>query len=182
MIEKIKSREEFARVINDRSYKVGLEIGVRHGGYSLHLLENSRLDILYSIDVWLVSYAGNYNRTLTKCMDGANVLKAAVLALEKHSQRSVIIRSDAQKICPLFADGYFDFIHIDGAHKYQYITKDMEMFWPKMKAGGLFSGHDYCRRHANGPYQAANEFAEKHGLELGVTADRRYPSWYFEKP
>lgn len=43
----------------------------------------------------------------------------------------------------LFQDGSIDFLYIDGNHQYEAVKQDIELFLPKIKHGGLISGHDY---------------------------------------
>ena len=42
-----------------------------------------------------------------------------------------------------FQDGYFDFIYIDANHTYEDVKRDLELYLPKLKKGGLIGGHDY---------------------------------------
>ncbi len=41
-----------------------------------------------------------------------------------------------------FPDNYFDFIFIDADHRYSQIKQDLIAWYPKLKKGGIFSGHD----------------------------------------
>ena len=43
-----------------------------------------------------------------------------------------------------FPDGYFDFVYVDAGHTYAEVKQDLEDWYPKVKKGGLFAGHDYC--------------------------------------
>jgi SAM-dependent methyltransferase len=54
-----------------------------------------------------------------------------------------------------FADNYFDVIFIDGDHRYSWFKKDLDLWYPKVKKGGLICGHD-CDILLDG----ANEFIE----------------------
>jgi hypothetical protein len=36
-----------------------------------------------------------------------------------------------------------DFVFIDGSHKYEDVVKDIKAWMPKLKKGGILSGHDY---------------------------------------
>jgi predicted O-methyltransferase YrrM len=42
-----------------------------------------------------------------------------------------------------FADNYFDWIYIDGNHRYEFVKHDLEMYSPKVKQHGLIAGDDY---------------------------------------
>jgi len=42
-----------------------------------------------------------------------------------------------------FEDGEYDVIYIDGAHDYDSVLQDIELYYPKIKSGGLICGHDY---------------------------------------
>lgn len=41
-------------------------------------------------------------------------------------------------------DGSLDWLFIDADHTYEGVTSDIVAWWPKLKPGGLISGHDYC--------------------------------------
>jgi len=43
-----------------------------------------------------------------------------------------------------FKDESLDWVYIDARHDYESVLEDMNAWWPKVKQGGLFSGHDYC--------------------------------------
>ncbi len=42
-----------------------------------------------------------------------------------------------------FKDGSIDMVFLDGNHCYEFISKDIAAYLPKMKKGGIISGHDY---------------------------------------
>ena len=48
------------------------------------------------------------------------------------------------EISNLFKDNAYDFIYIDADHKYESVIKDVELYLPKLKKGGIIGGHDYC--------------------------------------
>jgi len=62
-----------------------------------------------------------------------------------------MIRALSEDVVDTFADGSLDFIYIDGNHAYEYVKRDIEIWWPKLKKGGLFSGHDYLDLDYNDP-------------------------------
>ena len=42
-----------------------------------------------------------------------------------------------------FPNEYFDYIFIDAGHDYASVYRDLVEWWPKLKKGGIFAGHDY---------------------------------------
>lgn len=55
-----------------------------------------------------------------------------------------------------FEDGTIDFVFIDANHTYEFVSKDIAAYLPKMKKGSIMSGHDYNEHHP-GVIQAVNE-------------------------
>jgi hypothetical protein len=45
-------------------------------------------------------------------------------------------------VAHLFSDNEFDFIFIDGNHEYEAVKQDINLYWPKLKTGGIMCGHD----------------------------------------
>eukprot|EP00899_Mesostigma_viride_P007448 jgi/Mesvir1/16704/Mv15095-RA.1 len=43
-----------------------------------------------------------------------------------------------------FPNLYFDFVYLHSGHTYGDIMKDLEEWFPKMRAGGLMAGYNYC--------------------------------------
>ena len=46
----------------------------------------------------------------------------------------------------IFADGIADLIFIDADHRYAPFSNDLDIWWPKVKSGGILCGHD-CEAH-----------------------------------
>lgn len=57
--------------------------------------------------------------------------------------KSIRGSSHAQAIVDRFADGSVDMLFVDGRHDYHHVKKDLELWAPKVKAGGVISGHDF---------------------------------------
>jgi GR25 family glycosyltransferase involved in LPS biosynthesis len=75
----------------------------------------------------------------------------------------------------LYADESLDVVFIDAAHDYESVTKDLKAWYPKVKKGGVFAGHDY--RQDCGVFSAVNDFFEGHH-----TVTKKGPCWAVELP
>jgi hypothetical protein len=65
------------------------------------------------------------------------------------------IRMESVEASKQFKDESIDFIHIDAAHDYDNVLKDIKAWYPKVKRGGLVTGDDYGW---DGVYRAVNDF------------------------
>jgi len=53
------------------------------------------------------------------------------------------IRMESLKASELYEDESLDFVFLDASHKYEDIKEDLFAWYPKVKKGGIFAGHDY---------------------------------------
>lgn len=86
----------------------------------------------------------------------------------------------------MFEDDYFDFIYIDADHTYEAVKSDLESWYPKLKKGGIMSGHDYVEVTTSVPFgvvQAVNEFLKKNNIsnESFFLTSEQYASYFIIK-
>ena len=65
------------------------------------------------------------------------------------------IRSDSAQASQQFADYSIDFVYVDAEHTFSAVKRDIELWWPKLKVGGVLAGDDWC-------------FFDEHCNEFGV--------------
>lgn len=98
------------------------------------------------------------------------------------SRNGSIIRSTFADAVFDIADEYADLIYVDGyAHTGQEGGETLEQWWPKLKPGGIFSGHDYDSEYPQ-TVAAVDAFVQRHGLELNVIIEKPNCSWWVKKP
>lgn len=61
----------------------------------------------------------------------------------KHFDNVELIPDYSFNVADRFENKSFDFIYIDAAHDYESVIKEIDLFWPKLKQGGIMAGHDY---------------------------------------
>ena len=174
----MKTRTELAQQLFRGT---GAELGVASGKFSAVILAEDRVRRLYSIDRWNDHH-------------GVKEYFAASLLLSKTAQEtgstiydeppnvSIVLRMTFAEACPLFPAEHFDFLYIDGyAHTGQEGGQTLRDWWPKLKPGGIFAGHDYHPTFQP-TIDAVDAFVREHGLELNLTTEDALPSWWVVKP
>ena len=102
--------------------------------------------------------------------------------------RYQILRATTAAAAGQFADGALDWIYLDATHTYAEARQDLERWYPKVRRGGLVSGHDYQFVHQEmgdgytfGVKDAVDEFAARRGIRVYSTTEVYLPSFYFLK-
>lgn len=180
----ILSRFELAEYFNKQGYKVGAEVGVFDGSYSKILCDAIPNLKLYCVDPWTV-YKGYRDHKFTTSMQRAEDKARETLA----PYNCHFIKDFSVEAAKTFADESLDFVYIDGNHEYDYVKQDIEAWAPKVRKGGIVSGHDYyaMRSGNRGVIDAVNEYTNKHGIALHIIPryratekdDHKQPNWYF---
>ena len=171
---------------------VGAEIGVLYGTYTNQLFEDWKGQIL-AVDIW--TERPQYLRAIDQLWN----------------TNTIITRGSSTDVANIIKDGSLDWVYLDGDHTYKGINEDMSAWFPKIRKGGVISGHDYINWHEmtqdekntspyldpdlekNLVYKGVDEFCEKHGYKFELLHDhimlidgelRHFPdlaSWWFIK-
>lgn len=82
----------------------------------------------------------------------------------------------------------FDFVFIDGDHRYSSVSKDINILWDKLLPGGVMAGHDYDMAYYNEKY-IEQDYVDgcHHGVTKAVNEkfkeiNREGRVWWVEKP
>lgn len=153
---------------------MGVEIGVASGWNMNHFLANIPNLNLTGIDAYLPFTDWNGAYVSEKLLDAQ--FRAATKNISEFSDRSNIIKMKSDDAASQFADESLDYIFVDGDHSYEGCLKDLQNYYPKLKKGGLFSGHDFTVPDVN---RAINEFRkDKNFNPISNTYDN---VWYWFK-
>lgn len=183
----IRSRNEFPLILNSLNLKgEGAEIGVWEGDFSDFLLRNWNGKKLNSIDPWKFFDNKDYKDAMNieqKRFD--DVYENTAMKLSEFGSRSQIIRKASKEASETFADEQLDFVYIDAQHHYEAVKEDIELWFPKVKKGGIVAGHDYLNGVRGdtvfGVKKAVDEFAKANKLKLVISNEPDLKSWFIRK-
>ena len=142
--------QEFYTDIANKNFSVYVELGTWKG-YSISFLakkiiESGKDDFkIYGVDL--------FEDTSIHLKDDTTYLSEQIPfiyeiyneVLKRNGVRDYIedIKGSSWEVSKRFEDSSVDFVFIDADHKYESVKKDIESWWPKIKKGGIISGHDY---------------------------------------
>lgn len=119
--------------------RVFVEIGSYRGRSTVAIgrsLGNGAL--LYCVDTW----QGDLYDTEDLNVDLYSIWLGNVLG-HAFARPIVPIRQPSARASELFATSSIDWVFIDGSHLFEHISKDIALWLPKLRPGGIISGHDY---------------------------------------
>jgi len=184
----IRRREELGTLLNLRNLRgEGVEIGVCKATFSCEVLKNWGGSVYNAIDPWKEfpkeEYVDLANQSQQK-QDETFALAESRLA--PYESIVKILRMTSAEAVEKFTDDSLDFAYIDGQHHYEAVVEDIALWYPKLKSGGLLCGHDYLDGFVDGCQfgvkKAVDEFVAERGLELIVSLEQDFPSWFIFKP
>lgn len=143
-MEELKQYEHRNQLIMDLNNLIGhgkgVEIGVFKGEFS-NIILNHWGGTLYMVDVWRElgdEYLDESNNKLHH-----EVYKNTMNNIKGHEDRGIMIRATSKEASKMFNEESLDFIYIDANHSYDFVVEDINLWFPKLKKGGVMSGHDY---------------------------------------
>ena len=182
----------------------GAEVGTFKGQFSKMIMEIWP-GTLYMIDVWR-PLGEEYIDMSNQKDSNISVYSEAIQNINGYEDRAIMIRASSEIASEMFSDRSLDFVYIDANHAYEFIKKDIELWYPKVKRGGYLCGHDYIKidwfndpnfaenkidKHIwneNGQFYhgvfgvnpAVDEFCKEHNYTPTIT-DEWFGSWSIQK-
>jgi len=180
----LKTRTEFASLLCDFGLTgYAAEVGVAEGYFSFHLLDHWP-GMVYMIDPWEVQNVPGYS--VHGELDQDARFERVTRAAAKYHGRAQLLRQTSAMAALSFRDEDMDFVYLDANHSLESAREDIALWWPKVKRGGVFAGHDYLAGEINGVHYgvktAVDEFVSKNPSVLRVTGEKDWPSWWIVKP
>lgn len=133
-------------------HSYGAEIGVARGVSSeAFLLKPCRMLL---VDPWAPT--PGYEETL----GSGDAFEEAMKRLDGYGGWTALRMTSAEAAEKFIHPVGFDFVFIDGNHKYEYVLQDCRLWWEHIRPGGVLCGHDFnlpC--HEYGVQKAVKKFS-----------------------
>jgi len=165
---------KFAAEKYHHSLKIA-EIGVYYGTNARRMFKKLSVKKMFLIDPY--KKYPEYEEEKKVLIFLPSSFKPALTLLKRYTDRIVPLQMPSDEAVDFIPDD-LDMVYIDGNHDYEYIKKDLELYYPLVKKGGLIGGHDIKGNSNEKDIQrAVFEFADKNNLQVHV----RKPDWWIIK-
>lgn len=181
-VSSIENREDFPAWLNHNGLiGEGVEVGVFEGQYSDLLLSKWLGRRLTGIDPF-IHYPDEVYHDGANRVDLPDIGRVTAQRFAADDRYRLIMEESLFAVSG-FPDGSLDFVHLDGNHGLEHIRADIKAWWPRVKSGGVFSGHDFYDRdndaHKCGVATAVLDFIYENKLSVHITP---CTSWWVIKP
>lgn len=147
----------------------GVEVGVNSGRNSKSILEELNVEKLYLVDIW-----NNYEE-IDYVRSNIDRSYKSVLKKFRKDKRVRIIKDFSENAVKNMDDNSLDFVYIDANHTYNYVYQDIDLWFRKVKEGGIVAGHDVF--NCSEVLDAVKDFCSKNKIVFHI----KLPDWYFIK-
>ena len=154
--------------------RTAVEIGVNEGHNAVSMLVSYPKLTLYAVDhykdMFLVWDGSDEFPEERKQLHKDKAFKILNTFNNNGNKRCHIVYKSSMEAVNDFPDNHFDYIYIDGDHRYEAVKDDLEKWYPKLKIGGVFAGHDFVAE-CEGVVLAVQEFYNKRNLKYIIGND-----------
>jgi len=138
----INFRTQFGELLDHLGLKGdAVEIGIAEGANAAHIISWPQIERLYLIDSW-IELPQKGDGGFPQQWHDIN-LKAAQDSLEPYKEKAIWLRGLSQDMIDSIPNDSLVFAYLDGDHSYNGCLSDLQRIYPKVRSGGVISGHDY---------------------------------------
>lgn len=162
---RVATRQALAEVFCELGYKNGVEIGTGDGTYAEILCKANPELNLKCIDNW----ESNFSASATDF--------AATQARLAQYQVTFVQKTGLEAVKDI-PDRSLDFVYLDAVGNFDTMILNIMYWTPKVRSGGIMSGHDFCHFYRGGVVFAVEAFVRAHNIHPWyITRVDSEPSW-----
>lgn len=200
------NREQIGELLSHyKLNNIGVELGSFKGQFANTIL-SSWEGRLIMVDVWRELPHEEYD-DISNHREHIDAYSQAMENIKGFEDRAFMFRMKGSDASKFIMDESLDFVYIDANHTYEAVQEDLDLWYRKVKPGGLVMGHDYLPSYFYdgkieknqalytfpegqpekakytgmfGVNPAVNEFCEKYNYKVNKT-DEFLATWWFVK-
>lgn len=139
-------REDLAHLLNCLGLnRTAVEVGVQTGVHAEAFLQSWSGERLLLVDKWQEISGSSYidiaNMQDQKMASHRRQCEDRLRPFGERAEVRAMWSIDAAGTVP---DSSLDFVYLDARHDFCGVLADIVAWWPKLKRGGIFAGHDFC--------------------------------------
>jgi len=142
-----------------------VEVGVARGNFAREILSQWSGSRYVMVDPHEAQDPEQYREAQT---NDWNIWKADCEAICKEDKRAELFTGYSADAAPMFANNSLSCCYVDANHSYAFVMQDMDLWWPKVKIGGILGGHDFGYQVENGAWIEVDRAVERWAKEHGV--------------
>lgn len=153
-----------------QGYKTFVEVGCKHGITTGHILKTVPDSRVIAIDPWITQDAtADKTRETYADWDFEKIEKEFWENVGENKDRCDMLRLTSKAAADATPNvGMLDLIFIDALHDYENVYQDIRLWWPKVRMGGMLSGHDFSHKWPGVERAVSDSFNLMH---VGVASD-----------
>jgi len=181
-------RENLGKLLNDRKLKCrAIEIGTHRGYFAEKFLAIWGGKELCCVDPWTIpdGYETQAKYLSGNGKDREDDYEWSKRMAERFKPRVTLIRKLSVEALALFDNDYFDFVYLDGDHREDAVRLDLDVWFEKLKPGGIIAGHDIISGAAGeddwgiGIRKAVGDFATINNLNIYIIPEEKLIPWSY---
>lgn len=173
-----------ATMMIEMEYKTFVEVGCKEGRTTGFILANVPESRVIAIDPWITQEATA--DPLKETYEDWNFAKIEAefwANVGENRDRCRMLRGTSEQAAKGECAGItlpmpreFDLVFIDALHDYENVMKDISLWWPHVRSGGILAGHDFNHKWPGVERAVADHF---NLADVGVGFDS---VWFVVKP
>ena len=143
LVRSTRQHEVLIRLVRERGWQVGAEIGVLKGKTLFAMLDACPRLTMYGVDQWQrLPLRDSENAETYKDFPMPEIAAGVMARALGYGGRCMILKGDSAAMAGHLDDGTLDFVFVDGDHTEAGVERDIRAWSPKVRAGGMLLGHD----------------------------------------
>lgn len=152
--------------------KTFVEVGCKEGRTTGRILKTVPDSHVIAIDPWITQEAtADPTKETYASWDFSKIEREFWSNVGENKERCAMWRMTSEAAAatyPTQNDPRVDLVFIDALHDYEHVKQDIGLWWPKVRIGGILSGHDFNHRWPGCERAVAESFDLMH---IGVAPD-----------